>query len=626
MKIKKIYLVFKTHHDIGFTGLAKDVVSKYMKEYIPKAIKTAAELDGDPSGYRFVWTLGSWFVWEFLRTETPENVAMLEDAVNKGYISWLGLPFTTHTEIMDLGLFEYGISLSHELDTRFGRKTLSAKMTDIPCHTKSIIDPMSEAGIKLLHIGINPANPMPGVPDTFRWVSEAGNELILTYSRDYGGLTPIGDTGEALFLAHSGDNHGPQGKDEIAKIYHSLKEQYPDAEIVASDLNIVASLMDGIRGQLPCVTQEMGDPWIGAVSSDPRKISNFRALMRLCKTAEPGKRKAAYRHMVMVPEHTWGLDVKTFLHDRDHFKRTDFDKARLELDNFKVMEKSWQEQRDYINAAAACIGDEAVAPLSEYKRALTTFSNEPFKPDVGISVNANGAVDHLVYQGKVLADADHLLCDFLYEQLSMNEYGKLPPPEPDGSYPWWIEDSMKIGMEKGIDRYRSYKPLLDEVVKNGNQIAIRCHMPDEAYTMYGCPKKIETLLTFEENKITVDFAWVDKPANRMAENIWLNMNPLVEDVLDWRVSKLGKPVNLFDAVERNGRNVAATDWGVFNRGLKIEMVDNTLVTLDPVWFNMKKPSVLKGLAFNLFNNTACTNFPMWYGEDARFRFVLYLFS
>jgi hypothetical protein len=36
----------------------------------------------------------------------------------------------------------------------------------------------------------------------------------------------------------------------------------------------------------------------------------------------------------------------------------------------------------------------------------------------------------------------------------------------------------------------------------------------------------------------------------------------------------------------------------------------------------RQPSLGRGIHANLYNNVWGTNFPMWYEEDARFRFVL----
>ena len=39
-------------------------------------------------------------------------------------------------------------------------------------------------------------------------------------------------------------------------------------------------------------------------------------------------------------------------------------------------------------------------------------------------------------------------------------------------------------------------------------------------------------------------------------------------------------------------------------------------------FNNIQPALEKGFHFNLYNNVWGTNFPMWYDDDARFRFVV----
>ena len=41
-------------------------------------------------------------------------------------------------------------------------------------------------------------------------------------------------------------------------------------------------------------------------------------------------------------------------------------------------------------------------------------------------------------------------------------------------------------------------------------------------------------------------------------------------------------------------------------------------------FSDQLPDPSKGVWFNLYNNMWDTNFPLWYGEDARFRFVVRL--
>ena len=79
--IKKVFVVCKTHMDVGFTGLAADVVNLYMQRHIPAAIALSKDLEGDPSSHGFVWTTGSWIIWEYLKTGTPKQVKLLEDAI-----------------------------------------------------------------------------------------------------------------------------------------------------------------------------------------------------------------------------------------------------------------------------------------------------------------------------------------------------------------------------------------------------------------------------------------------------------------------------------------------------------------------------------------------------------------
>ena len=47
--VKEIYVVFKTHFDIGFTGLAEEVIMQYGRRMLPDAVKTLMKVN-DTSG------------------------------------------------------------------------------------------------------------------------------------------------------------------------------------------------------------------------------------------------------------------------------------------------------------------------------------------------------------------------------------------------------------------------------------------------------------------------------------------------------------------------------------------------------------------------------------------------
>lgn len=224
MEIKKILVVFKTHLDIGFTDFAENVTEKYMNEFIPGAVNVARELRELGGEARFKWTTGSWLIYEYFLRKSEKECAELSEAIRNGDICWHGLPCTTHTEIMSKELFEYGLSLSQRLDKKFGVKTIAAKMTDVPGHTKAMIPLLKKAGIELLHIGVNEASAVPDVPEIFRWQADNGDMINVIYNGEYGTFTKLGDTGVALWFAHTLDNLGAQKAEEI--IESSSPQEY----------------------------------------------------------------------------------------------------------------------------------------------------------------------------------------------------------------------------------------------------------------------------------------------------------------------------------------------------------------------------------------------------------------
>ena len=59
------------------------------------------------------------------------------------------------------------LEISKSLDGRFGSATTGAKMTDVPGHTRGLIAPLAEHGVKLLHIGVNGGSTHPRRPRPF---------------------------------------------------------------------------------------------------------------------------------------------------------------------------------------------------------------------------------------------------------------------------------------------------------------------------------------------------------------------------------------------------------------------------------------------------------------------------
>lgn len=256
-QIKRVHVVYKTHLDVGFTDLAENVVDKYVNSFIPKAIKLAYEVNKEEENKRFIWTVGSWILDEYLRRASEDAKQNLIQAINSGYIAWHGLPFTTHSELMDEELFNFGISISKELDKRFSKNTIAAKMTDVPGHTRGIIEPLKKNGIEYLHIGVNDVSHKPNVPDTFIWRDSKGNEIIVNYCKGYGNTTIVPGLEAVLVFAHTGDNLGPPNKEDINIQLNDIQKQFPGAEVKASTLDNYAKELIKIRDTLPIITEEI---------------------------------------------------------------------------------------------------------------------------------------------------------------------------------------------------------------------------------------------------------------------------------------------------------------------------------------------------------------------------------
>lgn len=632
MDIKKILVVFKTHLDIGFTDFAENVTEKYMNEFIPGAMKVAKELREAGGEARFKWTTGSWLIYEYLMRKSEKECAELGEAIRNGDICWHGLSCTTHTEIMDKELFQYGLSLSQRLDEKFGVKTIAAKMTDVPGHTKAMIPFLKKAGIELLHIGVNEASAVPDVPEIFRWQADNGDTINVIYNGEYGNFTKLGDTGVALWFAHTLDNLGAQKPEEIIGIFRSLREQFPNAEIVAADLNDAAVALREAEDSLPVITDEIGDSWIHGTGTDPKKICQFKALEKLFESLPEGEDKENLaRGLLLIPEHTWGLDEKTHLHDNAHYKRSEFEALRNEP-NYQKMEASWREQRGFMYNAVEKLSDENKKKAYEL---MARAEREPLSTDGFEKINCGeiiegekfsigftkaGEINNLSLNGKAVADGNHKLTSLLYQSFSYDDYLIFHKRYHRIEDDWAYQDFTKPGME---NEHREFNPEA-EIYRKGNKFIAKYTFPKEAFELLGAPESMDLLIEIEDGTVKFNLAWFNKPANRIAEAMWIGFNPIGENR---KISKLGTYIDPQKVVSRGNRNLHATDRGVAFDELTIRCEDTALVA-------PQKPCVLdfpnvipnedEGFYFGLHNNLWGTNFPMWYGENAAFRFELNL--
>src|ERR1039457_3119210 len=155
-EVKRVLVMFKCHFDAGFIDTQYNVVHKYFNQYFPHAIEIARAANAGGKR-RYVWTTGSWLLFEYLEQASTSDRQTMEEAIARGDITW-------QTEMMDQSMIEGGLALSQSLDKRFGKVTTGAKMTDVPGHTRGIIPPLAKHGVTFLEIGVNGGRPVATLP------------------------------------------------------------------------------------------------------------------------------------------------------------------------------------------------------------------------------------------------------------------------------------------------------------------------------------------------------------------------------------------------------------------------------------------------------------------------------
>lgn len=648
-----IHLIFKTHLDIGFTDYSANVIRTYYERFIPQAVALARRTREREQ--RFRWTTGAWLIDSYLEQASTEGRRAMEDAIAAGDIRWHGLPFTTHSELIDESLWAYGLSLAHKLDQRFGQQTIAAKLTDVPGHTRALVPLLAGAGIRLLHIGVNPASSVPDVPPVFLWRDEAsGTDVVVIYDGTYGGLTRIAGLDDALALVLTGDNEGPPSDDSIAAAYATLAARVPGAQVAASTLDDFARALEPVRDRLPVVTSEIGDTWIHGAGADPTKISQYRELARLRRAwlgreLDDPERAAVDRfseRLILIPEHTWGMDEKTHLHDYTHYLPAQLAELR-QTEASQRFEASWTEQRGYLTQALAAL------PASLQQEAQARLSAiAPRRPEIGAAAPTptrlqnerctvdfdplTGAVIGLsdTQSGAIWADSAHPLALPGYEVFGLEDYDRFWEQyirnKDDEDVGWWgREDFTKPGLP--LAHGQRWQPQVTAVVQpDAARLIFTLAWPDAA-RQFGAPAAAYLDYTLTAASLDLTYSWFGKPANRIAEAFWLTFQPRTGDTADWRFEKIGRLIDPTDVVSRGARTLHAIDQQVICRDGARTL---TLTTLDAplvapghpalLNFHNQPPELSGGVHVNLYNNVWGTNFPMWFDDDAQFRFQLRL--
>lgn len=633
-EVSKVYVVFKTHLDVGFTDLSSVVEQRYVKEFIPKALDVAEKLRMDQSGERYVWTTGSWLIWRYLQTASSEEVERLEEAIRRGDIVWNGVPYTVETESMNLDLLETNLLLSRRLDEKYGKKTIAAKMTDVPGHTRSIIAPLNRAGISFLHIGVNPACPVPAVPAFCRWRDPAGNEVVLVYQQNYGTEDLLPDGKTAISINFTGDNHGPHSYETVKGIYADLRKRYPNAELIAASFNEIAQELITQKEMLPVVTSEIGDTWIYGYGSFPIRMAKFRALSALYSKWLKEKKidresDEALNFAVelgLIAEHTQGMDIKTHLQNWDKYDMDLFLAARSTA-TFQKVEQSWKEIDQYIDQAIAYLPknlqEEAWAKMKEI--------DTPQLPDL---LNKAVSVENEVWTSSLLKNDKLKIGGLFYQMYDSQDYEHYFENYMRARYGWALDDLGKTGLDrsKAVNVSISAKVVKQTIQKErkGTRTVSELSFPaHDGVDKRVYPEKIvvNTLAYKNGKRAEIELTVFHKPAVRLPEAYWLSFN--TDNLVSIVAEKTGAPVNLLDVVEKGNRQMHGIDRYVdlitLDGTIRIWSETAFLVNVGEakgINYSTDYPDKSGGIHFNLNNNLWGTNFTMWNEGSLTYRFVI----
>ncbi len=331
-KVTDIWVVFKTHFDLGFTDLPENVFKRYREEMMDNALKVMEHSETLPKEKRFAWTVPGWPLEAQILgpLQTPERKARIGKAIRNGTLAVHALPFTTHTESLDYEDLVRGLGYSSAVARKYGQPLpISAKMTDVPGHSWIMPTLLNHAGVRFLQLGCNPASQYPRFPELFWWEGADGSKILCNYTALYGSdirPTPGWPCKNYLAMQMTGDNHGPPTAGEIDKLLAYAAKELPGIKIHFGTLDDFAKAIFAENPSLPTVKGDCPDTWIQGLQSNPQETK----LARDIRPMEPaldglhtqlkawgapvapiaGKLDKAYEQSLLYAEHTWGMNAE----------------------------------------------------------------------------------------------------------------------------------------------------------------------------------------------------------------------------------------------------------------------------------------------------------------------------
>ena len=290
-------------------------------------------------------------------------------AMRAGRLVPHALPFTTHTESLDLEDLTRGLSWSVEMARLAGRPVpTAAKMTDVISHTRVTARSWPRRGLSSSTLGV-----MRGVhgltcPLLYWWEGPDGSRVLTMCSAAYGSdLRPPRDWPHTTWLCMwmTGDNHGPPNAKEVERLFARAQKDMPGVRVRFGQMSDFADAILREKPELPVIRGDTPDTWIHGIGSMPietqlahttrPRIAALEALDTLLEVwgASTGSAteavREAYENTLLFGEHTWGPDVSRYAGYRygEEWKR------ELAAGRYKFLLEGFDQKRAYARKAAA---------------------------------------------------------------------------------------------------------------------------------------------------------------------------------------------------------------------------------------------------------------------------------
>lgn len=387
-KVTDVWVVFKTHFDIGYTDLVTNVLERFRGEMMDHALALIDQSRDLPPDQRFVWTVPGWPLKHILGPlQTPDRRVRIEKAIRDGALAVHALPASLHTESLDLEDLVRGLHFSAQIDRDYGLPLArSGKMTDVPEHSWVLPTLLKHAGIDFLHLGCNSACSYPRFPRLFYWEGPDGSRLLCHYATEYGGgiVPPDGwPSRNYLAVIMANDNHGPPAAAEVEDIRRQAREHLPGVKLHFGAFDDFLRAVEAEKPALPIVRGDTPDTWIHGLMSMPHATKLARDVRPLEPALdsldthlrlyglEPAPLApllaSAYENSLLYGEHTWGLNGD--FGGRDLWPLEQW-KQRLPLERQRKYLESFDDHQAYIRATEAIVTRELKTRLDRLAQSV----------------------------------------------------------------------------------------------------------------------------------------------------------------------------------------------------------------------------------------------------------------